>query len=605
MDRTGDARIEGVHRAQHFERLVRIGDRIIDQRSLVGAGPVIVVARAGIPGRRHDALVVLDLAVLDHDPMRQHAPRRLVEADAGDLALREDRPVEGRHVAFGDIVDQQLPLRLQLVEQHGAAHRPRGDAADGRMHRIERDLGPRHGRRDLQHAGEVLLGRLVSGHDHGQHIGERADLRALALEGRRLDPGILAVVLPVGIARRRLALERMQRLAVAGIAVPGVLDALLHAVAEIGIAETLDRLEGGEVRRLDIAAGHGEFRALGVHRQIGHREIIGDARAIFGPVGIHRADRSDVGDHGVVDEVVEFVDPGLDGVEPLQRQRRLAVRIDRIGDAADRQILDVRRLRAEHSHDLVGDALHVERLDVMGGGEQVDVRRQLHRRMAPIARGIHAELARADEFRELVAHGADGRLAVALVVGERGADLGRARRIALQRRDDIDPIERREMIEMHDVIVHAMRGDDQVADVLRIERNFERERILDRAHRGDGVHGRAHPANALREHPGVARVAAFQDHLDAAPHLPGRPGLAYLAVVDLAVDAQMSFDAGDRIDDDAGHDACLSAAWRGGLARTGSNLQNRMNSRTCRLTSPTVIISSGTDGKYLQPGEPL
>ncbi len=42
--------------------------------------------------------------------------------------------------------------------------------------------------------------------------------------------------------------------------------------------------------------------------------------------------------------------------------------------------------------------------------------------------------------------------------------------------------------------------------------------------------------------------------LDAAPHLAGRPGLLDLAAVDFDVDAQMAFDAGDRIDRDSlGH----------------------------------------------------
>ena len=50
----------------------------------------------GVPGRRDDGLVVRDLAVLDHDPVRQRAARRLVEAEAALLALGEDRLVEDR-----------------------------------------------------------------------------------------------------------------------------------------------------------------------------------------------------------------------------------------------------------------------------------------------------------------------------------------------------------------------------------------------------------------------------------------------------------------------------------------------------------------------------
>ena len=52
------------------------------------------VTRSRVPCRGHDALIILDLAVLDHDPMREHAARCLVEAEAPDLALRERRPIE-------------------------------------------------------------------------------------------------------------------------------------------------------------------------------------------------------------------------------------------------------------------------------------------------------------------------------------------------------------------------------------------------------------------------------------------------------------------------------------------------------------------------------
>ena len=36
-------------------------------------------------------------------------------------------------------------------------------------------------------------------------------------------------------------------------------------------------------------------------------------------------------------------------------------------------------------------------------------------------------------------------------------------RIGLERRDHVDPVERRQLVEVHDVIVHRVRRDDQVA----------------------------------------------------------------------------------------------------------------------------------------------
>ena len=132
----------------------------------------------------------------------------------------------------------------------------------------------------------------------------------------------------------------------------------------------------------------------------------------------------------------------------------------------------MRRLGAEDGDDLVGLALHVERLDVVRDRQQVDVRRQLHRRVAPVAGGEDAELAAVDEGLQLVVHRAD----IGNAVGQsdrRRAELGGAFRIALERRDDVDPVERGEVIEVHDMVVHAVRRDDHVADVLGVERHFE------------------------------------------------------------------------------------------------------------------------------------
>ena len=104
---------------------------------------------------------------------------------------------------------------------------------------------------------------------------------------------------------------------------------------------------------------------------------------------------------------------------------------------------------------------------------------------------------------------------------------------------------------MNNRVVHGVRRDDQVADELRVERNFHLQRVLDRAHRGDGVHRGADAANPLRDGPSVARIAAQQDQFDAAPHLARGPSLLHLAAVDIDIDPQVAFDAGDRINRDA------------------------------------------------------
>ena len=61
------------------------------------------------------------------------------------------------------------------------------------------------------------------------------------------------------------------------------------------------------------------------------------------------------------------------------------------------------------------------------------------------------------------------------------------------------------------------------------------------------MHGRADTAEALREQPGLARIATEKDVLDPAPHGAGRPGLLDLAAVDLGVDSEVAFDTGDGI----------------------------------------------------------
>ena len=105
---------------------------------------------------------------------------------------------------------------------------------------------------------------------------------------------------------------------------------------------------------------------------------------------------------------------------------------------------------------------------------------------------------------------------------------------------------------MHQVILRVQRRVHQVADDVRVLRDLDADRVLHRAHRGERVHARAHAADALDERPRVARVAALEDHLEAAPHRAGGHRVAdHVVLVDIDLDAQMALDARDRIDDDA------------------------------------------------------
>jgi len=93
---------------------------------------------------------------------------------------------------------------------------------------------------------------------------------------------------------------------------------------------------------------------------------------------------------------------------------------------------------------------------------------------------------------------------------------------------------------MDDVVVQRVGDDHQVADVLRIQRDFEPERVFHRAHRGDRVHRRAHAADALHEHPRLARVPSLDDRFQAAPHRARGPCIGHRAVVHLDINAKVA-----------------------------------------------------------------
>ena len=48
-------------------------------------------------------------------------------------------------------------------------------------------------------------------------------------------------------------------------------------------------------------------------------------------------------------------------------------------------------------------------------------------------------------------------------------------------------------------------------------------------------------------------IAALQNHLDAAEHGAGTPGVGYLSAIEIGFDAEVAFNAGDGIDNDACH----------------------------------------------------
>jgi hypothetical protein len=69
LNRAGQARVERVNGAKQLEGLVRVRDRMADQRGLVRTALPHRIARPAIPRAGRDHLVITDGAILDLDPV--------------------------------------------------------------------------------------------------------------------------------------------------------------------------------------------------------------------------------------------------------------------------------------------------------------------------------------------------------------------------------------------------------------------------------------------------------------------------------------------------------------------------------------------------------
>src|SRR5271166_6172960 len=115
MDGARDARIERVDGAENFYRLFRVGNLGADQRCLIRGALSSAVARRSVPRAGDDQLVVVDLAILDADPVCQSASRSFRQTHT----LRRGRPGggfplvtrEGGSVAGSDL-SQQFVVEL-------------------------------------------------------------------------------------------------------------------------------------------------------------------------------------------------------------------------------------------------------------------------------------------------------------------------------------------------------------------------------------------------------------------------------------------------------------------------------------------------------------
>ncbi len=231
--RAGEARVEAVDRAQDLDRLVGNCHRSADQGRLVCTALTFRVLRRRVPGARHDALVVVDLLVLDVDPVAERAARRLGEAEALAV-LRPGRLLPVRRVRGRWC---RRPSRCSIrrsnssISQctHSCDSRPRAAVRPS----VEKSaVAGSFSWPSASSTTSLISGAAARVAD--QHARQRADLHRVALPARRLQPRVGAVLVEVlvrrlrtGVVRLGVALERMQLASLpSGIAVPRVRDLL-------------------------------------------------------------------------------------------------------------------------------------------------------------------------------------------------------------------------------------------------------------------------------------------------------------------------------------------------------------------------------------------
>ncbi len=77
-----------------------------------------------------------------------------------------------------------------------------------------------------------------------------------------------------------------------------------------------------------------------------------------------------------------------------------------------------------------------------------------------------------------------------------------------------------QMIEVHHMIMDILCPDHQVTNELGVGGDLPVEGILDRSYRGDAMDQGADPADTLGKGPGITRIPAPENILDATHHRP-------------------------------------------------------------------------------------
>jgi hypothetical protein len=211
------------------------------------------------------------------------------------------------------------------------------------------------------------------------------------------------------------------------------------------------------------------------------------------------------------------------GLEPADL---LGIRV--LGHAADHDTLVVRNPASEDGAHVLGSDLDLQGVEIVldGHGDDLGIGHREVVRLVPGSQGIG--VSPLDQTDHLVLDG-EKILVLAGVVGDG---------------HDIQVIQRREMIEVDDVIVEVLGPHDQVADQPPSVGDLGAEGIVQSRCRRHGVHREAHAAEAAGDITGVPGVLAREQGLEATGHGAAAPGVFDLTVLELHLDLEMTLDPG-------------------------------------------------------------
>ncbi len=345
------------------------------------------------------------------------------------------------------------------------------------------------------------------------------------------------------------------------------------------------------------------FRVL----PVGH--VVAHARAVVRPILVEGRDRDEVRHVDLLDEVLCLADQVAELRDRAAIHRRRRAGVDRRRHTAHQEALRVWILPAEQRVHLDEFPLPVERLEIVRHRQEIYLRWQRVGRMPPEATSKESELPAIRESLQAALHIGEVRSRRVRPVRDGLRQEGGPARIRLESGEDVDPVQRVQVVEVDHVVLYRLRRDDQVAQQPRVGGRLRADGLLHRAHRADRMDGGADAADPLGEGPGIPRVAVLENQLDSAKHGRGGPRLRDDPIRYLGFDAQVAFDSRDRIDDDA---SPPSASHQLSLLRLRATPPSPATLESCSLIHriPWRLCSSGPAARavvlsiseWLQPG---